>query len=693
MTPEQTATPGREVAARGSRPPTVPMRDRIRAELFLSPSFPPALICVAMFVWFAADEAGFLGTTFLPGTLLVLGLLAVGLFVLPRPRPSRAVLAAVGLLAAYALWSYLSILWSGEQGIAWDGANRTVLYALVFALFALWPLRSAPAAVLLGFFGLGVAVIAGVELLRATSASHWIDYFHEGRLQEPAGYANANVALWFSAFWPCLLFAGRRGVPAALRGLLLGGAGVLASAAILGQSRGWLFVLPVAAIMAIAVVPGRGRTVATLFVLAVGVLLILQPLLHVHEAFDPKAAPGASLSHAVRLTFIMSAGLAAVSYLAAVVEARVHVSVHAARRISAALVAAFALVCAGAVAGYAVVKGDPIGRTADAWREFKKGGSEPSTHGSRFGKGFATYRYDYWRVAWQNFERHPLVGVGVDNFGREYLRHGRSYQTPRYPHSVELRALSETGLIGALLLGAAILAGVWAAVPALRRPDLAGGAAGTGLVVFGYWIIYGTVDWLWEYPGLGGPAFAGLGLAAAVTAGRRGPLPSLQPLLFGSRRIVLAVTLTLPLVVGVGMPWAAERELRKGREAARTDPFAALRRLDRSAALNPLSPVADETAALVELRIGRQGEAQRRFRKALERDPGDPFSHLQLGAIASIEGRQAEALRLVRRAHRLDPRDAVVTESLHILRTGRTLDPERVRRLFRRDIDIRIGPE
>ena len=44
-------------------------------------------------------------------------------------------------------------------------------------------------------------------------------------------------------------------------------------------------------------------------------------------------------------------------------------------------------------------------------------------------------------------------------------------------------------------------------------------------MVFGYWFIHGSLDWLWEFAGLGAPAMAllGLGLAMAVarTSARR----------------------------------------------------------------------------------------------------------------------------------------------------------------------------
>ena len=110
-------------------------------------------VCIGTFIWFAAKEAGFLGTIWLPGTLLLLATLVVCLVSLPLPRPTRPVLIAILLLAGYAAWSYLSILWADEQGIAWDGANRTLLYAIVFALCALWPIRAGPAAVPRGGLG------------------------------------------------------------------------------------------------------------------------------------------------------------------------------------------------------------------------------------------------------------------------------------------------------------------------------------------------------------------------------------------------------------------------------------------------------------------------------------------------------------------------------------------------------------
>ena len=85
-----------------------------------------------------------------------------------------------------------------------------LLYAVILALCSLWPLRGRSAAVLLGAFGLAIAAIALIELLRTLGATEGIQYFDEARFAEPVGYVNANAALWMSAMLPCGVLAGRR---------------------------------------------------------------------------------------------------------------------------------------------------------------------------------------------------------------------------------------------------------------------------------------------------------------------------------------------------------------------------------------------------------------------------------------------------------------------------------------------------
>src|SRR5439155_23053154 len=134
------------------------------------------------------------GALFLLGLVLVL-LLAGGAF-----SASRAVLTAVGSLGAFAVWCAVSIAWSSDRGIAWDGANRTLVYLLVYALFACLPWRRESIPVLLGFFSAAVLGIGVVDLLR--SVGDIGTFFINGRLAAPAGYPNAACALFMLAFWP-----------------------------------------------------------------------------------------------------------------------------------------------------------------------------------------------------------------------------------------------------------------------------------------------------------------------------------------------------------------------------------------------------------------------------------------------------------------------------------------------------------
>ena len=270
------------------------------------------MIAIGILVWFSADEGGFLGTAHLPAALAVLAMLIVALVALPRPAPPRQLQLAIALIAGYAAWSYLSMLWAGQPDVAWEGANKTALYALVFALFALWPVRGSAAAFLAGAFALGVTAVGLVELLKIEDASRWTQYFHEGRLSEPSGYANANPAMWSMAFWPAVLLAARREVPPVLRGLLLGSAGILTALAIMAQSRGWLLVLPVMVLIALATVRGRGRTLVALGAVGLGAAAMAGPLLDVYDAAVATKAPGQVYSDALSRILTVSAMLALV---------------------------------------------------------------------------------------------------------------------------------------------------------------------------------------------------------------------------------------------------------------------------------------------------------------------------------------------------------------------------------------------
>src|SRR5205807_5660544 len=149
--------------------------------------------------------------------------------------------------------------------------------------------------------------------------------------------------------------------------------------------------------------------------------------------------------------------------------------------------------------------GDPVARLRHGWDTFKSGkGYGANSPGNRLTSGLGSNRYDFYRVALDEFVAHPLVGIGADNFQQQYLRHGRSTETPRYPHSIELRTLTQTGIAGAALALAGLAAALIAVFAAMRGPGALRAAVAAGsAAAFAYWGVHGSVDWFWEFAGLG----------------------------------------------------------------------------------------------------------------------------------------------------------------------------------------------
>ena len=643
-----------------------------------APAVVPALAALALFVLWATDRAGYPVTHWGPGALFVLGLVGISLVAIglrPREIP-RPVLLALGCLAAYTALSYLSILWASVPGDAWEGANRTLLYLLVFALFACWRQTGRTAVLLIGAWTIAMIVLAAFSALhiRGASAAALAGLLPDGRLDYPSGYPNANAAQWLMAFWPALLLARTREMPAALRGLFAGGAALLADVALLSQSRGSLYATPVMLILVLALLPGRMRTLAVLIPVAIAIAATAKRVLHVGDhlvggavtATSVHAAVDAALAAAVIVALLVAAG--------ALLESRLEVSESTGARLQAGARVAAALALVLVLIGGLAAAGNPVTRVRNAWDSFKGGYSSTAT-GSRLVSGLGSNRYDFYRVALDEFAAHPLAGIGADNFQQAYLARGRSEETPRYPHSVELRTLTETGVIGAIIalvgLGGALLAGS----RALRGPDpLARAAAAAALGGFGYWAVHGSFDWFWEFAGLGAPAIALLGLCCSLcprpaTAGaakatpRRGAAPRL--LAIGG-----AVLAGLAAVLSLGAPWLSQVQLESAAGVWTRSPGTAYGRLAQAADLNPLGDQANLLAGSIALRYGDYARADHQFALALQRSPNDAYATLERGAIASSRGQRAAALALLARAVSLNPRDPVARGALQAARRG-----------------------
>ncbi len=609
------------------------------------------VLAIVLFVWWATADGGYAPGAWYPGALLVLAALAACV----RPGAFRALPpAARWALAAFAgftVWSFCSIAWADARGDAWDGANRTLLYLTVFALFAGVAWKAGDAAAGLGAFALATAGIGAWEIARAL-AGDAPAVFLDGRLTAPIGYENASAALFLAGFWAALLIAVRRQTPPLARGVLLAAAGLLLELTILAQSRGSLVAGAVTLALAVALVRPRGPLLPALAAVALAAGASLPALLSVYDGGAPGGEPDMA-------PVVVAMGLSAAALFAAGVgleRITPWLAVHA--RPSSTRAVAAAVVLVAATAGGLVLAGGP----AAAAR---------SVADSRFAAGPGSGRYDFWRVAALEFARNPVGGVGADNFAHDYVRDRERREEPLYPHSLVLRAVAQTGAVGGALL--ALFLGAVAMSVRRAGEDVAVAA----LVVGAVWVSHGAIDWLWEIPAVGAPAMAALGVAAGMGA-RGAAAPARAPI------AVAAVAVACTAALSYALPALSAREVDGAVRGWSSDPAAALRRLERARALNPLSDRPDLAAGLLARRAGDHERARRAFLQALERDARSWNVHVELALLDVRDGRRAAARERLERARALNPGEPLIGAALETVTRGESPSPELLEALYDR---------
>ncbi len=644
----------------------------------------PGLVAFTVFLYWGDHDGGYSVTAWLPGALLLLGVALVLIGGVPRLRPEwgTANASAVGLFGAFTLWTFLSVAWAGVKGDAWDGANRTLLYFIVFVIFTrpMWTVQRAVTILL--FWGLGAVLVGSITLQSVIHSAHPAASFIGTRLAEPFGYANGTAAFFLMPVWPMLAIASRREQHPVLRAVCLGTAGFLVELGFVPESRGTLFAFPLAIVVYLALAPNRLRALVPLTIVLLSGALINDRLFGVYRAHGGEALRDATVS--ARNGIVVSAiALVVVGFAYALVDRRLVISPGTARRLSlgfAALVGAVVLV-SGVVA---VATAHPVREAEKAWRGFKSP-HEPQGHSSHF-TGLGSNRYDFWRVSTLVFRDHPIQGVGVDNFAVDYLKLGRSREQPRYPHSLEMGLLTGTGLVGVLLFASFL---VVAGIAALRRADpLVRGVSAGALGATAYWLLHGSGDWLWEFPSLGGAGIAALGLAVGLNTT---PRSDRRP---RGRRVGVGLSALVSVAAALAalsllLPWWAQARVDSALSSWRGNPAKAFDLLAEARRVNPLSDTADVTSGTIAARVRDWPVMERSFRRAVERNPSNWYAHLELGVVVSQNGRFDEAIAELRRARALDPREPVIRFALQKALRRERIDPAVIDRALLRSLPVR----
>jgi O-antigen ligase len=610
---------------------------------------------------------------------------------------------AILMLALFTVWCFASIAWSEVKGDAWEGANRTLLYFLAFALFALLPWRSASGAVFLGLYSTAIAALALLTLLDLAGAQDPTFAMIGGRLAEPTGYHNATAALFLTAMFPALLLASRRETPWWARGILLAAAVILLQTALLPQSRGSLIAFPLVALFALVVAPGRARLLVTALPVAGATALAAPAILDVYETVRNAGDVEAAVNSALRATLISAVALLALGTLAGALDRRLKPSPAVARGARFTVGAAAAAVGVVALALALTAVGNPIDWTKERWEDFAAGQAPDEEIGtdSRFGGSLGSNRTDFWRVALDGFADDPVLGLGIDQFATEYLRGRDSDEEPDNPHSLEVKVISQTGLVGTFLFGGFLLAACFGAVLSRRHPEPGVRVvAAAGVVAFAYWFVHGSGDWLWEMPALASFAFAALGLAAAVGSERQeryasdhdeSPTPGRPSPRVARAWMAPALALLLFALATLVPPWGAARDVQIAAERWPSDPEAAYERLDRARKLNPLSDAPDVIAGTIAMRAGEAQRALSFFEAARERNGANWFTELMLGTLNGRFGEHRAARAHLARAHELTPTDPLVERALRAAANRRALPFSAIDRALLKRVCIRVG--
>jgi O-Antigen ligase len=650
------------------------------------PALVPGLALVGLMLVWAVHDGGYDAETWYWGALAALGLLAATAIVLGGSlRLHRAGAVAISLFGLYVAWSYLSITWAQSPGDALQGSNRALLYLLVFALMLLLPWTPKAALVALLTFVIGVGVIGVVLLFRLAAQSDVASLVIEGRLSAPTGYFNATAALFTVGALPAVVLATRRELPGPLRGLLLAFACTDLQLALIVQSRGWLFTLPLVLLATIALVPDRLRVVAAAIIPIVGAVVPLHRLFDVYQQ-----ASGAALTHAAgragQAALLICLAAFVLGTLLAWGDSLItqpSVSRAGKRAIGVTL---SVIAVAGAGGTFVVAThGHPAKFIVRQWNGFSHTQVNFSSH-SHFGD-VGSGRYDFWRVALDAVLAHPIGGLGQDNFADYYVTHRRTNEEPSWTHSLELRLLAHTGFVGLGLFVAFLVAAGRLAYRGRRQPDgLTRAIAGAALLPLVVWLIHGSVDWFWEMPALTVPALGFLGMAGSLASSRVREQPvatassgvadrprtrSAQRSRRGSaersqRRVGLgagAVALLAGVVV-LGFPYLSVREVSLASDIQATNPTAALADLSRAASLNPLDADPGRIAGTIALSNGKYRVAAQRFSQSLSAEPGGWFGWLGAGLAASALGDPERAHRDFEIAASINRQQPAVTQAL-----------------------------
>lgn len=604
------------------------------------------LLLIASAWWDSAFDLRYWAPLTILSLCLVFAQLLTGSLAIPRRGPLAIATAAIWCFAAYVL---LTAAWSDSPESAWAEGARSAFYAAIWTLAIgagaarAWRVRLG-GALTVGIVGVAVVTLIGI-------AVDGTGFFLAGRLDSPIGYRNATAALFAFAVWPLIGYAARWGNAVAARAVCAASSVLLLGLAFLTQSRGVLIGLALGGVVTLSIGPDRVRR-AWVAVGAVALVAVFAShLLAPYDAFTKGVLEVRDSD--INTAVYALAGATGLAFLVGMLLFVLDNGLRSADRFRGLAVVGLAVLAAVvAIAGLAKI-GNPVSYVDTKVTEFKE--IEPaSTGGSTRLGSVGGQRSDLWRVALDQFAAHPLAGAGAGSYQFAYYRDRHTDRNLSDTHSLPLRLLADTGLIGAGLFAAWLIA-IGVAI-ARRARDVGrservwiAGLAAAGTTVLAQCLS----DWLWLLPGLMGLSFLALGLAAGGEEDESGP-PEPRG---RATRLVAAAGLGAA-IVSVVFLFLGNLFVRDARVDAYRSPQSELSAARTAAWFDPvaLAPLYLQASALES--EGRRGEAKTALEDALDLEP-ENFVTLGLLGDFEVRGGNLDAVHgFYDRALALNPLDS-----------------------------------
>jgi hypothetical protein len=571
-----------------------------------------------------------------------------------RSGVDRLALVALGLFAAFDIWIAISIRWASNAERAFAQFNQVALYVAVLAI-AIALARLVPATVLVGGVALALSAVAAVALVSRCLPSTFglqpgstILSPLKNRLSFPLGYWN-GLGIAVALAYPLLLsiMASRRSrVASALAALPLP---ILAAVMYLTSSRGAFVAAGIAVVAFVVLTPRRWPALAAVVVAgcagaaAVAVLVPKSALVN----GDVDTALGVHQGHHAALWIGIACVVTSLAWAGLAEAGRKLPS--PSRRVGQATAGVLVvLVVAAIVLAHPIAKFD----------QFKSNAAIATTHGTvttnHLLNSSGSGRWQFWSAAVSEFKAHPLNGGGAGSWGAWWLQHGTLPGVfTEYAHSVYLETLAELGIVGLLLLGAAVLVALVGAIRSaflLESGEIAAAAA-CAIAFFAA----AAYDWVWQLSGIAVVGVGMLGFALGALPSTRASAPGR----FGAWRLVFAV-IAVAAIVPQYVALAAGSHLRNSQAAFNAGNAARVR--SEALAAKSIEP----WAASPYLQLGLLSEAEGNYPaaahwldEAITRARSDWTLWLTAARIEAKSGDAAAAKRDLAEARRLNPNSPV----------------------------------